>query len=152
VTSRLVGLFGLVVAVACGSGQEPAADGPETTGSRSPVPTLSLEEPGRLVAGGPVVWRLTLGNPTGDDVTLAFTSGQQGEVVLTDADGTEAYRWSEGMVFAQALSDVAVPAGGEVSFELTGLLDVEPGTYDLEAGVPSDPTPAPRRTEVTVTG
>lgn len=159
-TLRLLGLLALVATAAgCGAGQDPAVEGAGGSSSSSTSPpagggelALEVEVPEPLVSGKQVTWRLTVTNGTGDDVTLAFRSGQQGEVVLRDPDGAEAYRWSEGMMFAQALTETPLAAGAAVTFDLAGPLDVAPGTYALEAGVPSDPTPGPERSEVTVTG
>ncbi len=149
-------------AAGCGADQDPSVGGasaPASTSGTAPGSgaaaaelALAVEVTEGPVAGGAVRWRLTVINGTGADVTLSFTSSQQGEVVLTSADGVEAYRWSDGMVFAQALTQTELAARAEVTFELTGLLDVEPGTYALEAGVTSDPAPAPARLDVTVTG
>ena len=160
-TRRLLCLLGLVVAVAaCGSGDDPgpevaagAAGSTETeTEAVEGVLALEVDVPAPLVAGAPVTWPLVVTNGTGAAVTLTFPSGQQGEVVLTAPDGSEAYRWSEGMMFSQALTETELAAGSEVGFELSGTLEVEPGTYTLEASVPSDPAPDPVRREVTVTG
>ena len=160
-TPRLLCLLGLVVAVAaCGSGDDPgpevaagAAGSTETeTEAVERVLALEVDVPAPLVAGAPVTWPLVVTNGTGAAVTLTFPSGQQGEVVLTAPDGSEAYRWSEGMMFSQALTEAVVGARSEVTFELQGTLDVDPGVYTLEASVPSEPAPPSVRQEVTVTG
>ena len=160
-TLRLLGLLALVVIVgACGSGDDPAlggdvrsqeVDGVDGAGD-GPGLVLTVELPEELVAGQSVTWRLTVTNGTEEDVVLAFPSGQQGEVVLTGADCAEAYRWSDEMMFSQALTEVPVAAGGEVSFELPGELDVEPGSYLLVASVGSEPAPEALSRTVTVTG
>lgn len=146
-TLRLVAALVLVASAACG-----AATSSGTEPGGSDALTLAVRPSETLRAGGPVEWRLVVANPTGEDVVLSFPSGQQGDVVLRSADGTEAYRWSDGMMFTQALADVALPAGGEVTFTLAGTLAVEPGGYVLEATVPSDPAPEPLRADVTVAG
>lgn len=157
-TPRLLWLLVLVVVAACGSGEDPAPDVAAGGGSSTEAPAaggalaLEVDVPAPLVAGAPVTWPLIVTNGTGETVALSFPSGQQGEVVLIAPDGSEAYRWSEGMMFSQALTEVEVGAGSEVGFELAGTLDVEPGTYTLEASVPSDPAPEPVRREVTVAG
>lgn len=158
----LLGLLGLVALAACGTGQDPAPEGEVTSaevdgaaggaGPDRPGLVLSVELPRQLVAGQPVTWRLTVANETDEDVALAFRSGQHGEVVLTDGDGAEAYRWSDGMMFTQALTEVPVEAAGEVTFDLAGALDVEPGTYRLAASIPSEPAPEAVSREVTVAG
>ncbi len=158
-TRRLLWLLVLVVAApACGSGDDPAPDVATGAGRSTGTPAaggvlaLEVDVPAPLVAGAPVTWPLVVTNPTVTAVTLSFPSGQQGEVVLTAPDGSEAYRWSEGMMFSQALTETELAAGSEVRFELAGTLGVEPGTYTLEASVPSDPAPDPVRREITVTG
>jgi hypothetical protein len=91
-------------------------------------------------------------NGSGADVVLAFRTGQRGDVVLRGTDGTEAYRWSEGMMFTQALEEVPLADGEEATFTLGGPLDVAPGGYVLEASVASDPAPEPVRADLTVEG
>lgn len=161
-TLRLLGLVvvALSLAVACGSGQDPSLEGDVSTeevdGAAAHTDldglVLTVELPDALVAGQPVTWRLTVTNKTDEDLTLAFPSGKQGEVVLTGESGAEAYRWSDGMMFSQALTEVPVAAGADVTFELPGELDVEPGSYLLVASVPSEPAPEALSREVTVTG
>lgn len=111
---------------------------------------LAVEVPATLVAGTTVTWRLTVANEGDEAVELRFPDARRGDVALVDEAGTEVYRWSHGQVFAQALSEVTVPAGGAVTFELTGALDVGPGVYRLEAEVASHPAPAPVRSEVEI--
>jgi len=157
-TLRVLCLPVLVAVAACGSGQDPVVEGAGEATSSTAAPggdgelSLAIEVPDDLVAGQPVTWRLTVTNGTDVPVTLAFTSGQQGEVVLVGANGTEAYRWSEGMMFAQSLTETELAAGADMALELPGTLDVDPGTYVLEASAPSEPAPEPVIKDVTVTG
>jgi hypothetical protein len=156
VTLRLLGAAVLVLA-ACGSGDEgssgaggsppPAAD---LAGDAALVLVVDVPDP--LVAGRPVTWTLTVSNRSATDVTLTFPSSQQGDVALVAPDGREAYRWSDGMMFAQAIVATQLAAGGEETFELTGPLDVPPGEYTLEASATSDPAPKPVTRMVTVDG
>ena len=139
----------LVVGVAgCGGASSTSAEEPAGAGALS----LAVRPSEPLRTGAPVTWRLVVGNATGADEVLVFPTGQQGEVVLRAADGTEAYRWSEGMMFTQALGEVPLAAGDEVTFTLAGTLAAEPGGYVLEATVTSDPAPEPVRADVTVEG
>ncbi len=150
---RVVALVGLVALAACGSGEDPVLEGDQAS-EEAPAEgiALTIDGLGELVAGEPVSWRLTVTNATDEGVTLVFPSGQQGDVALVDGDGTEVYRWSDGMMFSQALVETPLEAGAEVTFELPGDLDVDPGTYLLTASVPSDPAPEPVTTEVTISG
>lgn len=136
-------LAALLLVAACGSDDEEAAV--STPGEL----TLAVEHDG-LRAGELVTWRLTVTNGTGADVTLAFRSGQSGDVVLR-ADGEERYRWSEGMAFTEAIREEPLAAGDSATYELTGgPLAVPPGDYDLEATLVSDPAPPPVTDEVAV--
>lgn len=172
VLAVVAALASSVALAACGTDDEPVAAsgaeagpddeqpaGPDDGDADEPgdarnddAPTLAVDAPGDLVAGGPVTWRLTITNPTDDDVTYGFPTAQQGEVTLRDGDA-ELYRWSDGMVFAQALTELTVPAGEEVTVELGGgSLDVEPGDYRLEASLPVTPGPEPVVGDVSVSG
>ena len=84
-------------------------------------------------------------------MVLSFATGQRGDVVLVDDAGDEVYRWSDGMMFTQAVSELTVPAGEDVTLNLEGSLDVDPGDYVAEATVVAAPAPAPVRRDVTVT-
>ena len=96
-------------------------------------------DPPTLEAGRPVRWTFTVENRGADPQPLRFTSGQRGDVVL-EAGGEEHYSWSSGRLFAAVLSERALPAGGEWSFSLEGVLAVEPGTYSLLATVTAEPS------------
>jgi hypothetical protein len=137
-----------------------SADCPEPTASptddgASPAPgeddlTLSFSEsPSPLQPGASVRWSFAVRNSGDESVTLTFPTGQNGDVVLT-GDGAEAYRWSSCCVFTQAIREVQLAAGETWTFSLSDTLDVEPGTYELEASVVSDPAPAPVRRQVQV--
>lgn len=159
-TLRLVGAAVLVVAAAaaCGPAEDPPSGAAASSSSPAEDPAgdaplvLAVDVPDPLVAGRPVTWRLTVANRSLSDVTLDFASSQQGDVVLLAPAGREAYRWSDGMMFAQGLRETELAAGSEETFELTGRLDVAPGEYTLEASATSDPAPEPRTRIVTVVG
>lgn len=111
--------------------------------------TLSVEH-GDLVAGDVPTFTLTVTNGTDEDVTLVFSSGQSGDVVLSQ-DGEERWRWSDGLAFTQAIREEPLAAGDETTFPLEGSpLAVPPGDYDLEAILTADPAPPPVTSEVTV--
>lgn len=150
---RALALLALLVASACGTGGARGEDAaPSTEGAEGEALALAAEVPDELVSGEPVTWRLAVTNRSDEPVVLTFPTGQQGEVVLRDGSGEEVLRWSEGMMFTQAVSEIPLAPESSVTFDLPGDLDVEPGTYELEASVPSDPAPAPVTREVTVTG
>lgn len=150
---RALAVLAVLVPAACGTGGGQGEDAaPPTADAGDEALALVAEVPDELVAGEPVTWRLAVTNRSDEAVVLTFPTGQQGEVVLRDGSGEEVLRWSEGMMFTQAVSEIPLAPESSVTFDLPGDLDVEPGTYELEASVPSDPAPAPVTREVTVTG
>jgi hypothetical protein len=154
-TAAVVGsllLLGSALA-ACGQGDDEAAEpvGGTSDGVR-PALGLDLEYEEPLRAGAAVTWELTVSNDGADDARLTFTSGQSGDVVLV-RDGEEAYRWSSGQMFTQAIREEVVPAGGSATFELDeAALDVEPGDYELRAELVGRPAPEVLTRAVTVQG
>jgi hypothetical protein len=88
-----------------------------------------------------VGWTLTVRNE-GAAVTLEFSSGQNGDVVLSQ-EGVERYRWSAGRAFTQVFRQVPFGAGEVRSFQLSpARLDVAPGSYQLVASLSARPAPA----------
>jgi Intracellular proteinase inhibitor len=102
-------------------------------------------------AGAAVEWRFVVVNRGGEPRRLTFTSGQQGDVVLS-AGGVERYRWSRDKMFMAMLSERELAAGEEWSFVLEDVLEVEPGEYALVARVAARPEPPVVRGEIAVTG
>ena len=87
------------------------------------------------VAGKPAVWPFDLTNATDTDIMLTFTSGQKMELTLSNGSG-EVYRWSEGMMFTQAIEEVTLPSGVTLPFVLTSEpIDLPPGDYTATAWV-----------------
>lgn len=108
-------------------------------------------EPDTLRAGEPVTWRLSVRNNTPEAVTLTFPSGKKGDVVLMAEDGTEVYRWSEGMFFTEAIVRERLEPDEEVLYRLVERnLTVEPGTYDLVAVLAAEPDVGPDRQRVQI--
>ncbi|WP_054634957.1 BsuPI-related putative proteinase inhibitor [Thalassobacillus sp. C254] len=55
-----------------------------------------------------VDWSLTLQNTGEEPLRLFFRTSQQVEVVVTAEDGEELYRYSEGMMFTQVLTEKVI--------------------------------------------
>jgi hypothetical protein len=173
----------LVVAAAassgCGSDQDPtlAGDVPTSPPSSSTSSSRPVEpapppdatactdaEPGKgddltlgiahgtLRSGAPVTWTLTVTNGGDAAVELVFPSGQDGDVTLT-RDGAEAYRWSDGMAFTQAIRCQELAPGATATYELPEpVLEVDPGEYQLRASVAAEPKPFDVAATATVEG
>lgn len=146
----------LVSLAACGGDSDEARPPQSGTGTTVPVPggglSLALRHPDPLRAGAPVTWTLAVRNDGPEAVTLTFSSGQRGDVVLLQA-GSERYRWSRGRVFTQALAEMPLAPGEGRSFDLEDeRLDVQPGQYELVASLASQPAPPPAARRVTIVG
>lgn len=141
---RLAALAAVLILSAlagCGDDDADGARGPGDAPPEDPL-TLSVMWDG-LTAGSPVEWRFVVRNQSDAPVSLTFSSGQDGDVVLLDDAEQVVYRWSEGRMFTQALRERALAAGEELRFTLEGTLDVAPGTYSLRATVSAEPAPPP---------
>lgn len=66
--------------------------------------SLSTDQPTYL-PGQPVRLTLTLTNPGDTDITLSFRSSQQADFVIRSGE-EEIWRWSDGRMFAQALTQM----------------------------------------------
>lgn len=89
------------------------------------------------------IFRYTLDNHTGEDVTFDFTSGQRFDFSLTNEAGEQVFLFSSVSMFTQALGEETVAAGEYLSYDLeVPELDLEAGTYTLEAWLTPEEGPA----------
>lgn len=69
------------------------------------------------VVSGDVTLTFTAANPSKDAAKVVFPSGQKYDFVVIDsASGKEAWRWSAGKGFTQAIVEQTVPGGATLSF------------------------------------
>ena len=69
------------------------------------------------------------------DIKLAFGSGQRMDLTLSN-EGGEVYRWSDDMMFTQAIEEVPLPAGATLPHTLSAeSINLPPGTYSAKAWV-----------------
>jgi len=88
-----------------------------------------------IVIGEATVWPFDVTNGSDAEMALTFTSGQRIELTLHDDSG-EVYRWSDGMMFTQAIEEVALLAGATFPYVLRGEpIDLPHGDYTAEAWV-----------------
>ncbi len=87
-----------------------------------------------LRSGRPVWWVFDVTNKGSKAVVLTFASGQRAEVVLS-LGGEQAYRWSSGRAFTEAIETVSLEPGATMPVVLNDDLNLEPGQYELSATV-----------------
>src|SRR5918994_7340432 len=117
-------------------------------GDRSLVVALGAD-PTPLRSGGKVRWRLTVTNRSAWEDFLTFPTAQLGEVIL-EREGGEHYRWSDGRLFVQVVTEQRLEPEATVTITLDDSLDVEPGVYEAVGIVTCVPRPPPVRLEVAV--
>jgi len=121
----LVGLLVVAAAAACDGGKGPEPS--DTPGPGSP----SAEATPNFSFQGPVGIDLTTfgvfhrqGEPlplsivvaAREPITLYYRTTQRFDIVVTDSDGREAWRWSEGRAFSQVLEQVELKPGEPMAF------------------------------------
>ncbi len=92
-----------------------------------------------LTSGDSEWWALDVRNEGQKPLDLTFATGQEAEVVLSQA-GVEKYRWSAGMLFTEAIKTVTLQPGEVYPVVINDSLDVPPGRYDLAAFITATAT------------
>lgn len=145
----LVAMMSLVAGCG-GDGEEEQGSAPTSAGSGG-VTLAVASEPDPPVVGKPVTWSLTVANDGAEAVSLTFSSGKRGDVVLEREGGGEVYRWSDGRVFTEAVSKQEIGPGQEVVYQLEEpSLSVEPGDYTLVATLAAEPEVEPDRQQIQI--
>lgn len=143
----LVGLLVVAAAVACDGGNGP---GSSDTGAGSPTPgttpTFSFQGPVGIdlttfgvfhPQGEPLPFYIVVA--AGEPITLYYRTTQRFDIVVTDSDGREIWRWSGGRAFSQVLEQVELKPGEPMAFtETWDQRDSEgqpspPGNYHVTA-------------------
>ncbi len=135
----------VAVMAACGSpgAQGPAQQSPETP-AVEPLPILfelRLDVPAEARLGGTLPLKLRLKNRIGLPITLPLGGDPPHDFVVTNAEGSEVWRWTFGKVVTLLL--VLKPLAGGEEIELEGQWSlannegepVPPGTYSVRGTV-----------------
>ena len=145
---KWLGIFtapGLSLALAaCGTGEGDASEGDaaKTSGESSEEVEAAVMEP-MLKQLDEDTYRYTLANETEGTVTFEFTSGQRFDFSLSDEDGEQVFLLSSVSAYIQALGEETLAPGEELNYEFdVPELDLEAGTYDLEAWLTPKEGPA----------
>ncbi len=131
----------LVLAVSsCGAGEGPPA-----------VPGLAVRlalhdargnEARTFAASAPIHLRIELANESATSASLRFSSGRTHDVVIIGQGGDPVWRWSDGRIFTQALTEIELGPGEAHRFgvvceaEAQGRPALPPGRYRAVAVIP----------------
>lgn len=75
---------------------------------------------------------ITLKNNTDEEKNFEFSSGQKYEIIITDPNGAEVYKYSKGRMFTQALQYLKLPSGESQTWQETW--DKKSAGNKIEAG------------------
>jgi hypothetical protein len=111
------------------------------------VPTLAV-----VVAGDSVRFTFRVANAGTAAVDMSFGSGQRYDIVVSDAAGEEVWRWSSDRMFAQAVGEERLEAGGTLEYEATWDPAGREGVYRAVARLVSSDQPLELGTEFELGG
>ena len=136
-----LGIFSMMafclIFAACGTNE----NGTDNQGDSNSGISGEMESAVKQVEGN--IFRYTLDNQTGEEVTFDFTSGQRFDFALSNEAGEEVFLFSSVSMFTQALGEETVEASEKLSYDLeVPELDLEPGTYTLEVWLTPEEGPA----------
>lgn len=102
----------------------------------------------RIRDGIEFAFRVT--NNTARKLELLFPSGQTHDFAVVDSLGREVWRWSEGRMFTQALTNRLIAPRDSLSWKAAWRVEVPPGRYVAVASLLSENTPLEERVEFEV--
>lgn len=91
-----------------------------------------LETSLEVTVGDGVTFEFTVANADAAPVDLEFRDAGRADFAVRTEDGEEAWRWSEGRMFAQAVESARLEPGEEATF-VEEWPDPDPGDYTAEA-------------------
>jgi hypothetical protein len=131
--NRFVVLIVLLLAACAVRGAEPEAG---MLADRDLVASVDVR-----IVGDTVQLGLHVTNPTASAVTLEFRTGQRYDFTVRRADGTHVWRWSDDMMFTQALGEETVVPGGWLQYRESWASGGARGRYVVEARLTSSNRP-----------
>lgn len=92
-----------------------------------------------LPRGRPITFLVVLRNRTDAPQRLTFESAKTHDVTVSGPDGEEVWRMSEGLFYAQVITEIDLPPHGlrELPAQWHVPADAEPGEYRARAIVPT---------------
>ncbi|OAS83893.1 MULTISPECIES: BsuPI-related putative proteinase inhibitor [Metabacillus] len=82
---------------------------------------------------------ITLINNSSETKKLDFSSSQKYEIIVTEQNNQEVYRYSEGKMFAQALESTLIKPAESIKWEEIWE-GIKPGEYEVEVSILSQDT------------
>ncbi|MRX52705.1 proteinase inhibitor [Bacillus idriensis] len=123
-------MLGLLFLVGCGQTAEKKDEAEEVSGDvETKGVQLSVEA---KEDDGIVQINMTVKNHTDEEKNFEFSSGQKYEIIITDPNGAEVYKYSKGRMFTQALQYLTLPPGESQTYQETW--DMKSAGTELEAG------------------
>ncbi|EWH23183.1 proteinase inhibitor [Bacillus haynesii] len=80
---------------------------------------------------GEIEFRMSVVNHTDDTAEFEFSSGQKFELIVSDKEGNERYRYSKGKMFTQAFQSMTLNPKESYDFTDVWKEVPEPGTYEV---------------------
>jgi hypothetical protein len=124
------GLLTAVLAAACddGGGGQPSPTAAPTGAAASPgaTPIFIFEGPvgvdlfifGAFHKQGEPI-RLTITVAAAEPITLRYRTTQRYDIVVTNTEGTEVWRWSKDKAFGEAVGEISLEANQSATFDET---------------------------------
>ncbi|MCM3595268.1 BsuPI-related putative proteinase inhibitor [Metabacillus idriensis] len=123
-------MLGLLFLVGCGQTAEKKDEAEEVSGDvETKGVQLSVEA---KEDDGIVQINMTVKNHTDKEKNFEFSSGQKYEIIITDPNGAEVYKYSKGRMFTQALQYLTLPPGESQTYQETW--DMKSAGTELETG------------------
>ncbi|MDR0136425.1 BsuPI-related putative proteinase inhibitor [Metabacillus idriensis] len=123
-------MLGLLFLVGCGQTAEKKDEAEEVSGD---VETKGVQLSVDAKADDGIVQiNMTVKNQTDEEKNFEFSSGQKYEIIITDPNGAEVYKYSKGRMFTQALQYMTLPPGESQTYQET--CDMKSAGTKLEAG------------------
>jgi hypothetical protein len=110
-------MLGLLFLVGCGQTDENKDEAEEVSGDvETKEVQLAVET---KESPESVQINITLKNNTDEEKNFEFSSGQKYEIIITDPNGAEVYKYSKGRMFTQALQYLKLPPGESQTWQET---------------------------------
>ncbi|USK34772.1 proteinase inhibitor [Bacillus sp. F19] len=123
-------MLGLLFLVGCGQTAENKDEAEEVSGDvETKEVQLAVET---KESPESVQINITLKNNTNEEKNFEFSSGQKYEIIITDSNGAEVYKYSKGRMFTQALQYLTLPPGESQTWQETW--DKKSAGKKVEAG------------------